>query len=58
MTMLASGEKTNAAKRQPSLKQVLLDPLTQWTKCEIEWYGGKQRDIDSDRYGSVVYAGS
>ncbi len=40
------GPKPKKGKRQPSLKNVLLDPLTQWTKCEIEWYGGKQRLIE------------
>ena len=40
------GPKPKKGKRQPSLKKVLLDPLTQWTKCEIQWYGGKQRVIE------------
>jgi len=40
------GPKPKKGKRQPSLKTVLLDPSTQWTKCEIDWYGGKRRIIE------------
>ncbi len=40
------GPKPKKGKRQPSLKTVLLDPLTGWTKCEIDWYGGKRRIIE------------
>ena len=28
------------------MKKVLLDPLTKWSKCEIDWYGGKRRIIE------------
>jgi hypothetical protein len=40
------GPKPKKGKRQPSLKTVLLDPSTQWTKCEIDWYGGKRRIVE------------
>lgn len=40
------GPKPKKGKRQPSLKQVLVDPLTQWIEHEIEWYGGKRRTIE------------
>lgn len=40
------GPKPKKGKRQPSLKNVLLDPCTQWTKCEIDWYGGKRRAVE------------
>jgi hypothetical protein len=33
-------------KRQPALKKVLLAPRTKWSKCEIDWYGGKRRVIE------------
>ncbi len=40
------GPKPKKGKRQPSLKSVLLDPCTQWIKCEIDWYGGKRRTVE------------
>jgi hypothetical protein len=40
------GPKPKKGKRQPSLKRVLLDPATQWTKCEVDWYGGKRRTVE------------
>mgnify|MGYP000131456237 FL=1 len=40
------GPKPKKGKRQPSLKRVLLDPATQWTKCKIDWYGGKRRTVE------------
>jgi hypothetical protein len=40
------GPKPKKGKRQPALKTVLLDPSTQWTKCEIDWYGGQRRIIE------------
>jgi len=40
------GPKPKKGKRQPSLKKVLLDPLTQWSRREIDWYGGKRRVVE------------
>jgi len=40
------GPKPKKGKRQPSLKKVLHDPATQWTKREIDWYGGKRRVVE------------
>jgi hypothetical protein len=40
------GPKPKKGKRQPSLKRVLLDPATQWTKCKIDWYGAKRRTVE------------
>jgi hypothetical protein len=40
------GPKPKKGKRLPSLKQVLADPLTRWTKHEIDWYGSQQRTIE------------
>lgn len=40
------GPKPKKGKRQPALKQVLHDPLTQWTKHEINWYGGQRRTVE------------
>jgi hypothetical protein len=40
------GPKPKKGKRQPSLKKVLCDPRTQWSECEIDWYGGKRRTIE------------
>jgi hypothetical protein len=40
------GPKPKKGKRQPSLKKVLCDPRTQWSKCEIDWYGDKRRTIE------------
>ena len=40
------GPKPKKGKRQPSLKKVLVDPLTQWARHEIDWYGGKRRTIE------------
>jgi hypothetical protein len=40
------GPKPKKGKRQPALKKVLLDPRTKWSKCEIDWYGGKRRIIE------------
>jgi hypothetical protein len=40
------GPKPKKGKRQPALNKVLLDPRTQWRKCEIDWYGGKRRSIE------------
>jgi hypothetical protein len=40
------GPKPKKGKRQPALKEVLLDPCTKWSKCEIDWYGGKRRIIE------------
>jgi hypothetical protein len=40
------GPKPKKGKRQAALKTVLLDPSTQWTKCEIDWYGGQRRIIE------------
>jgi hypothetical protein len=41
------GPKPKKGKRQPSLETVLLDPSTQWTKCEIDWYGGQRRMVET-----------
>jgi hypothetical protein len=40
------GPKPKKGKRQTSLKAVLRDPRTKWTKCEIDWYGGKRRVVE------------
>lgn len=40
------GPKPKKGKRQPSLKKVLLAPSTQWTKCKVDWYGGKRRTVE------------
>jgi hypothetical protein len=40
------GPKPKKGKRQPALKTVLLDPATQWTQGEIDWYGGQRRIIE------------
>jgi hypothetical protein len=40
------GPKPKKGQRQPALKKVLLDPCTKWSKCEIDWYGGKRRIIE------------
>ena len=40
------GPKPKKGKRQASLKQVVLDPLTRWTEHEINWYGGQRRTIE------------
>lgn len=40
------GPKPKKGRRLPSLKQVLSNPLTRWTTCEIQWYGGKRRTIE------------
>jgi len=40
------GPKPKKGKRLPSLKAVLADAKTTWRKCEIAWYGGKQREIE------------
>jgi hypothetical protein len=40
------GPKPKKGKRLPSLKQVLVDPMTRWTRHEIDWYGGKKQQIE------------
>lgn len=40
------GPKPKKGKRQPALEMVLSDPCTRWTKCEIDWYGGKRRTLE------------
>lgn len=40
------GPKPKKGKRLPSLKQVLIDPSTDWTSHEIDWYGGKKYRIE------------
>ena len=40
------GPKPKKGKRQPSLKQRLHDPKTQWHKQTISWSGGKRRLIE------------
>lgn len=41
------GPKPKKGGRLPSLAQVLVDPATSWTRRSIEWYGGRQRLIES-----------
>jgi len=40
--------RANAKKgaRLPSLKQVLIDPATVWTKATVAWYGGQQQEVE------------
>jgi hypothetical protein len=40
------GPKPKKGKRQPSLKQRLTDPNTQWRKESIRWYGDKPRVVE------------
>ncbi len=40
------GPKPKKGQRLPSLKQVLIDPLTHWTRHEIDWYSGKKQLIE------------
>jgi hypothetical protein len=40
------GPKPKKGQRQPSLKQRLADPNTQWQQETIEWYGGQKRLIE------------
>jgi hypothetical protein len=40
------GPKPKKGKRQPSLRQRLKDPKTQWGEISIPWYGGKKREIE------------
>jgi hypothetical protein len=39
------GRKAMKGPRQPSLKQRLADPDTQWTTVEVGWYGGEQKSV-------------
>lgn len=40
--------RANAKKggRLPSLKQVLIDPATVWTKVNLAWYGGQRQEVE------------
>lgn len=40
--------RANAKKGRllPSLKHVLADPKTKWTRVTVSWYGGQQREIE------------
>jgi hypothetical protein len=40
------GPKPKKGERLPTLKQVLVNPLTHWTCHEIDWYGGKTHLIE------------
>ncbi len=40
------GPKPKKGERLPALKQVLIDPLTHWTRHEIDWYDGKKQLIE------------
>lgn len=40
------GRKPKKGQRRPALKQVLADPLTEWTALEIDWYGGQRRSLE------------
>lgn len=40
------GPKPKKGKRLPSLKQMLIDPMTRWSSHEIDWYGGQKRQIE------------
>jgi hypothetical protein len=40
------GPKPKKGQRQPSLRQRLKDPKTQWWEISIPWYGGKKREIE------------
>lgn len=40
------GPQAKKGARQPSLKQVLVDPQTVWTKATLPWYGGRAKDIE------------
>jgi hypothetical protein len=40
------GRKPKKGPRWPSLKQILVDPQTQWTVLKLGWYGGQQRSVE------------
>jgi hypothetical protein len=40
------GPKPKKGARLPSLKQILVDPKTQWTVLQLDWYGGQQRSVE------------
>jgi hypothetical protein len=40
------GPKPKKGARLPSLKQILVDPQTQWTALQLDWYGGQQRTVE------------
>lgn len=40
------GPKPKKGERWPALAQVLVDPATSWTKQWVDWYGGRQRQIE------------
>lgn len=40
------GPKPKKGKRLPALAQIVTQPETQWTKQQIDWYGGQQRLIE------------
>jgi hypothetical protein len=39
------GKPRIVGKRQPTLDQVLIDPITQWQEHEVQWYGQGKRLI-------------
>ena len=49
------GPKPKKGERLPSLKQVLVNPLTHWTCHEIDWYGGKTHLIEVTTHTCLWY---
>lgn len=40
------GPKPKKGERQPTLKQRLSDPQTEWTPLKVDWYGGQKKEIE------------
>jgi hypothetical protein len=49
------GRKPQKGKRQPSLKQRLVDPNTSWRTIRIRWYGGIVRTLEISSGQSLWY---
>lgn len=41
-----SGPKPLKGKRQVSLNKRLADPMTEWTKLDVLWYGGQSKSVE------------
>jgi hypothetical protein len=40
------GPKPKKGAKQPSLEQRLADPQTQWSPLDVQWYGGRPKQIE------------
>lgn len=52
----AKGRPRLKGKRRPTLKAVLADPRTQWTRIKIDrWHGGGEREVEVSTETAVWY---